>query len=187
MKTIAVYLGSSEGNGPQWKAAAREFGAKAARAGLRIVYGGANVGTMAALADGALGEGGQVTGVFPTGFGGRPQVAAMHKDIARKDIAELIYVKDFDERKATMMSLADCAVVLPGSVGTMDEAFNFALNTEIDLQDKPTYFLNFEGYYEGIKMQIAAMMKGGFMSDEEYAKMFRFFDTADELIDFLTK
>ena len=179
MKTIAVYLGSSFGDSSQWAAAAFGFGARAARAGIRIVYGGADAGTMKSLADGVLSEGGEIVGVFPAGFEGRAEIAST--DLARKDLTELHIVRDFDERKRMMMELSDLAVVLPGSAGTMDEAFGYAVNTEIGAHDKPVWILNEGGYYDGLQRQIATMIRCGFMSAGESSRMFRFFDSMDDL------
>lgn len=185
MKTIAVFLGSSEGKGEKWRSAARDFGAGVAKAGIKVVYGGADVGTMKALADGVQQEGGQIVGVFPTGFEGRPAIEAENREIARKGLTEMIFVKDFDERKATMMRLSEAAVVLPGSCGTMDEAFSYAVNAEIGIHSKPVCVLDFDGYYRGLRLQIQTMVQNGYMTEDELEKMFRFFDTQAELLEFL--
>lgn len=179
-KAVAVYLGSSEGNSPLFKEIVRKFGQSMAEAGIEVIYGGASVGTMGVLADSVLEAGGNITGVFPTGFGGKREVQAMNVEILQEGLTQTIFVKDFAERKATMERLADCAVVLPGSYGTMDEMFSYAVNNEIGLHDKKCYILNINGYYDGLEMQVASIKRNGFLKEE--ADMLRFCHSIEELI-----
>lgn len=182
MKSIAVYLSSSVGNDPKYVNFARHFGAEMARKGVRVIYGGANVGCMAALADGVLSEGGQIVGVFPTGFGGKREVQAMNMDIERKDLTQLIHVKDFAERKAVMEEMSDLAVALPGGVGTMDEVFCYGVNNEIGLHSKQVVLLNIDGFYDGLKLQIDTMKKAEIVGKDSQIIQF-----CDSLDDFCTK
>lgn len=180
MKSIAVYLSSAVGNDPKYVAFARKFGAEMAKRGVRVVYGGANVGCMAALADGVTGEGGEIIGVFPTGFGGKREVSAMNIDIERKDLTRLIHVRDFAERKAIMEEMSDCAVALPGGIGTMDELFCYGVDNEIGLHDKVAVVMNIDHFYDGLKMQIGTMMSAGIVSPE--STIIQFCDSLDEFI-----
>ena len=165
IKTISVYLGSSEGKGGKYVALAREVGRTLARKGIKVVYGGAEVGTMKALADGVLEEGGYLVGVFPNGFGGKREVQAQNIEILCDRLSECILVRDFAERKATMEALSECALVLPGSVGTMDELFCYGVNNEIGLHDKKVYVLNYDGYYDGLRAQLETFVREGFIPE----------------------
>lgn len=164
--SIAVYLGSGEGNDPKYMRIARGFGAEMARRGVRVIYGGANVGCMRALADGVLGEGGEIIGVFPEGFGGKKEVAATGADIIRRDLTRLVLVRDFAERKQVMEDLSDCAVALPGGFGTLEELFTFALNVEIGRHTKRAYVLNVDGYYDGLREMLERMSGSAFLHEE---------------------
>ena len=177
VKSVAVYLGSSEGS-EKFMEFAFNMGRSLAMKGIEVVYGGADVGTMKALADGALSAGGTITGVFPDGFGGKREVALSHRDIARRDLTRLISVKDFDERRKVMRELSDCCLVLPGSFGTMDELFCYAVENEIGVHDKISYVMNLDCYYDGLEAQIATMKREGFVSP--LSGVIRFVRSSDE-------
>ena len=66
MKRVLVFCGSSPGRSPSYVRCASELGRLLASRGLVVVYGGASVGLMGALADSALAAGGTVIGVIPT-------------------------------------------------------------------------------------------------------------------------
>ena len=180
-KKVSVYLGSSYFCKDEYKDLAHEVGYKLAKAGHTIVYGGAAVGTMGALADGAQQAGGTVIGVFPKGFLGTRDVRAKGIEVFREGLAEMIIAEDFAERKQVMEDLGDCAVVLPGSFGTLDELFTYACNHSIDKNNKPIYILNHKGYYNAINTLIEEMDRAGFLKDLMRG-VITLYDTADELI-----
>ena len=97
LSAIAVYCGSSDGNGPSFLSCAREFGALLAKRGIAVVYGGGNVGLMGAVADGALSNGGEVHGVITK--------ALEVKELAHHGLTSLIVVDTMHERKAAMADL----------------------------------------------------------------------------------
>ena len=180
--SVSVYLGSAEASA-KWRELAFNFGKKLAGHNIKVVYGGANVGTMASLADGVIAGHGHLIGVFPVGFGGKREVAAQHREILRKDLTELIEVRDFAERKKVMGELSDCCVVMPGSYGTMDELFCYAVENEIGLHDKISYVLNIDGYYDGLERQVETMKKEGFIGAD--TRIIVFAHSIDELFGLL--
>lgn len=135
---------------------------------------------MGVLADSVLEAGGEITGVFPTGFGGKREVQAMNVEIEQDGLSRMVHVKDFAERKAVMEELSDCAVILPGGYGSMDELFCYAVGNEIGLHDKTAFVLNFEGYYDGLETQVASMKSNGFLAAD--ASMIQFCHSLDELL-----
>ena len=140
MKRIAVFCGSSEGATPAYIAAAKELGKTLADQNLTLVYGGASVGLMGAVANGAMQAGGHVIGVMPDFLEKR--------EIAHSHVSELIVVSSMHERKAKMADLADGFVVLPGGPGTLEEFFEIFTWAQIGLHQKPLGILNIEGYYD---------------------------------------
>jgi hypothetical protein len=66
IKNVAVFCASADGADPAYRDAAVELGRKLAKRRIGLVYGGANVGLMRAVAEAALVEGGRVIGVIPT-------------------------------------------------------------------------------------------------------------------------
>lgn len=183
LKAVAVYLGSADAS-RKWREFAYNFGKRLADCGIKVVYGGADVGTMSCLADGVLAGKGHLTGVFPVGFGGKREIAAQHRKILREDVTENIEVLDFAERKTTMRVLSDCCVILPGSYGTMDELFCYAVENEIGVHDKKTYVLNIDGYYDGLEMQVDTMKREGFIN--RASDVIIFVHSADEFFDLIS-
>jgi len=182
MKNIAVYLGSHPGNGDIWCDTARDFGGRIARKGWRLIYGGSTMGTMGALADGCLAAGGECIGVFPSGFKGKPEVAAKGIEVARRDLTLMKNCPNFRERKQMMEEMSDCCVALPGSWGTLDELFTYCTNSELKFNGgKPIFVLNLNGYYDTLKAMIQNMYECGFIL-EYSTHLIRFCNTLDELM-----
>ena len=184
MKSVAVYLGSAPGCKEVYKGLAYELGSRIARAGLTLVYGGAAVGTMGALADGAREAGGEVVGVFPKGFRGTREVRESGLEVVQQGLSRFIETADFAERKQVMEDLSDACIVMPGSFGTLDELFTYACNRAIDLHAKPILVFNFEGYYDPLKQLLANMQEAGFLTPV-MAGAVTFCDTIEEIIYYL--
>lgn len=181
MRSIAVYLGSAPGCKEIYKDLAFALGKRLASAGLTVVYGGAAVGTMGALADGAAAAGGRVIGVFPRGFRGTKEVRESGLEVVQHGLSEFIETADFAERKQVMEDLSDGCIVMPGSYGTLDELFTYACNRAIDKHTKPILVFNFEGYYEPLKQLLANMQEAGFMKPV-MADAITFCDTIEEIV-----
>lgn len=181
MKNIAVYLGSAPSCKGIYKELAYELGKQLAQAGLTLVYGGAAVGTMGALADGAQDGGGRVIGVFPRGFCGTKEVRESGMQVVREGLSEFIETADFAERKQVMEDRSDACIVMPGSFGTMDELFTYACNRAIDKHCKPIFIFNFEGYYDPLKQLLSNMQQAGFMKPV-MAGAICFCETVEEVI-----
>jgi uncharacterized protein (TIGR00730 family) len=124
-------------------AAARETGGLLAARGLRLVYGGAKVGLMGAVADGAMAAGGEVIGVLPQ--------ALTDKEIAHTGLSRLEIVASMHERKARMAELSDGFIALPGGAGTLEEIFEIWTWGQLGFHAKPAAFLNVRGYYDGLR------------------------------------
>lgn len=169
IKSVAVYLGSRPGNEPKFVQNARLLGRLLAQNHIDIVYGGASVGTMKALAVGALEAGGKVTGVFPSGFKGKKDNAAAGIEVGPEGLAlsQLIEVRDLPERIATMERLSQAMIFLPGSFGTMVEAFTWMEKWQLGWDNKPAFILNTDGYYDGLLAQFRTMIAAGFMDGDD--------------------
>lgn len=139
LKSICVYCGSSSGASTEYLKAAQSLGAEIAGRGMRLVYGGASVGLMGAVAKAALAAGGHVTGVIP-------QTLA-NQEVAFHELDDLIVVDSMHTRKAKMAELADGFVALPGGYGTFDEFFEVLTWAQIGLHTKPCGLLNVNNYY----------------------------------------
>ncbi|MBI5494954.1 MAG: TIGR00730 family Rossman fold protein [Deltaproteobacteria bacterium] len=152
---ITVFCGSSPGADPRFLAQARALGAALACDGAVVVYGGASVGLMGAVADAALAAGGRVTGVIP-----RPLV---ERELAHRGLTQLHVVETMHERKALMSRQAHGYVVLPGGFGTWEEMLEVVTWKQMGLHKKPVVLVNVGGYYASLLAQVQTAVTDGFM------------------------
>lgn len=158
MQRICVYCGSSSGSDPIYLETAKSVGRCLAERGISLVYGGAKVGTMGAVADGALQAGGEVIGIIPHGL--------QALEVAHDSLSELHAVHSMHERKARMESLADGFISLPGSYGTLDESFEILVWLQLGIHSKPIGLLNVKGYYDHLLRHLDHSCKEGFLKPE---------------------
>src|SRR5687768_1380717 len=140
MKSVAIFCGSSSGSDSIYYSQAAMLGKILAHRKIQIVYGGAKVGLMGAVADGALKEGGKVIGVLPNFL--------KSKEIAHTGLTDLILVESMHERKLKMHELSDGIIALPGGFGTLEELFEMLTWSQLGLHKKPIGLLNINGRSE---------------------------------------
>ena len=157
MNSVTVFCGSSFGFNEVYKDQANLLGQVLAKKGIRLVYGGAKVGLMGAVADGALSEGGEVIGVL-TKF-------LLEKELAHEGLTELILVDSMHERKLKMNDLCEGVMALPGGFGTMEELFEMLTWAQLGLHEKPVALLNINGYYDSMNVLTKTMVDNGFLKD----------------------
>jgi uncharacterized protein (TIGR00730 family) len=150
-----VYCGSADGANPAYLAEARALGAAIAAAGLGLVYGGASIGLMGAVADAALDGGAEVIGVLPAVLSGR--------EIAHESLTALEHVPTMHKRKARMIELADAFLVLPGGYGTLEEALEAVTWAQLGLHSKPVILINTAGYWDGLLAFLDSAVAAGFV------------------------
>ncbi len=175
MKYISVFCGSSSGNEKVFTEQARLLGQTIARrGGYGVVYGGAHVGLMGAVASGALSEGGEVIGVIPEFL--------KKKELEYKNLTQMYVVDTMHERKAKMNELSDAVIALPGGYGTMEELFEILTWGQLALHRKPVGLLDIDGFYEPLIAMSEKMIEKGFLK-EEYRDLL----IVDDKIDLLLK
>lgn len=162
MKRIAVFCGSSNGATDLYIKEAKKLGEEIARRNISLVYGGASVGVMGAVADSVLKFGGHVIGVMPTFL--------EEREIAHKNLSELIVVESMHERKAKMAELADGFIALPGGPGTLEEFFEIFTWAQLGLHQKPCGLLNINEYYTPLVSLFNHMTEEQFLQ-EKYRTM----------------
>jgi uncharacterized protein (TIGR00730 family) len=163
MRRLCVFCGSSEGRDPAYLQAARALGETLAVDGIGLVYGGASVGLMGALADAALSAGGDVTGVMPR--------ALVEKEIAHNRLSDLRVVGSMHERKALMAELSDGFVALPGGIGTFEELFEMWTWAQLGHHTKPCALLNVRGFYDGLIAFLDQVAERGFIKGAHRAML----------------
>jgi len=174
MKRICVYCGSNPGSKPVFRQSGRELGRELAKRGLGLVYGGASIGVMGAVADGVLEAGGSAIGVLPHFFS--------TKEIAHRDLDELIIVNSMHERKAKMSELSDGFIALPGGWGTIEEIFEMLTWAQLGHHAKPCGLLNIDSYYNELSDFLEKAIEHQFVK-EEYRPMMMIEDAAPQLLD----
>jgi uncharacterized protein (TIGR00730 family) len=157
-RRVAVYCGSASGTSSAFRADAVALGLGIADAGLGLVYGGACVGLMGAVADAAIAGGAEVIGVLPDFFDGR--------EVAHAGLASLELVSTMHERKARMVELADAFLVLPGGFGTLDELMEVLTWAQLRLHAKPCILINTDGYWDGLLAFLDSTVAAGFLKAE---------------------
>ncbi|MCD0489344.1 TIGR00730 family Rossman fold protein [Pedobacter sp. MC2016-14] len=155
MKKITVFCGSSFGTEIEYEEQAYLLGKTLAERNIGLVYGGANVGLMGAVANGAIENRGEVIGVLPHFL--------QNKEIAHTGLTELVLVETMHERKTKMNDLSDGVIALPGGFGTLEEFFEMLTWAQLGLHKKPIAILNIYGFYDELIAMIETMVKKGFL------------------------
>lgn len=174
MKYISVFCGSSSGVEKIYMEQAALLGKTIARRGYGIVYGGAHVGLMGAVADGALSQDGEVIGVIPRFL--------QEKELEHKRLSGIYLVDTMHERKAMMNDLCDAVIALPGGYGTLDELFEMLTWGQLALHKKPIALYNIDGYYDPLIAMSEKMIEKGFLK-EEYRDLLIVATDIGELLD----
>jgi uncharacterized protein (TIGR00730 family) len=169
VKAVCVYCGSSFGSDPAYLEATQTLARTFARERIRVVYGGAAVGLMGALADATLEAGGEVVGVIPQQL--------VDREIAHQGLTELHVVATMHERKALMAQLSDGFVALPGGIGTLEELIEVFTWSQLGLHAKPLGVLNVNGYYDRLGAFLDHAVEQGFQPAQQRAKLVMAADT----------
>jgi len=159
MKSICVYCGSNAGSKPAYTERAIALGDHLAKEGIRLVYGGGNVGLMGTVANAVLAAGGEVIGVIPQ------QLADW--EVAHRGLTELQIVGSMHERKKRMFDISDGFVALPGGFGTLDEMFEMLTWRQLGIGDKPCAFLDVEDFYAPLIGMIDRMVAERFLHPDQ--------------------
>ena len=155
INSISVFCGSSMGSDSAFYKKAKEVGTFMAEQKVTVVYGGARVGLMGAVAEGALSKGGEVIGVIPTFL--------TSKEIAHDGLTKLITVNTMQERKTKMSDLSDAALILPGGFGTLDEMFELLTWGQLGLHKKPIGLLNVNNFWDPLVACIDKMVESNLL------------------------
>jgi uncharacterized protein (TIGR00730 family) len=154
LSSVCVYCGSANAVAQKFKDSAQAVGSELARRGSRVVYGGGHVGLMGIVADSALKAGGTVIGIIPEHI--------RSQEIQHTGVTELHVVPDMHTRKRMMVERADAFVILPGGLGTLDEAFEILTWKKLKLHSKPIIIFNQDGYWDAMLSLIDQTISEGF-------------------------
>ncbi|MGP5075150.1 TIGR00730 family Rossman fold protein [Psychrobacter celer] len=163
MPLVAVYCGSRLGNHKVYEQAARELGLALAKNGMGLVYGGASIGLMGAVADEVVNGGAQAVGVIPTFM--------LKHEIAHNQLTRLHLTDTMHTRKTVMAEYADAFITLPGGLGTLEEIMEIATWRQLYQHEKPMIILNINGFYDRMIEHLAYTAEQGFMKQEDLARL----------------
>ncbi len=155
MKRVTVFCGSGMGTDEVFKTQAFLLGQMLAEQNIGVVYGGARMGLMGTVADGALDKGGEVIGVLP--------YFLQEREVAHEGLTNLILVESMHERKTKMNELSEGVIGLPGGFGTLEEVLEMITWAQLGLHKKPVALLNVNGFYDPLKSLLNTMVEKGFL------------------------
>lgn len=158
VKRLCVYCGAAGNVAEPYRQAARQLGRLMGKAGIELIYGGGRVGLMGLLADAVLAAGGRVTGIIPDFL--------RNREIGHDGASELIVVGSMHERKQRMFELADAFAILPGGLGTLDEALECITWRQLGLHDRPIVVIDVDGYWRPLARLIDHVVRAGFAGPE---------------------
>lgn len=178
MRTVCVFCGSSPGADPSFVAGARALGAAIAATNRTLVYGGAKVGLMGAVADSVLSAGGKAIGVIPQ--------ALVDREVAHGGLSELHVVSSMHERKMLMAELSDAFVAMPGGLGTLEELFEVWTWAQLGLHQKPIGLFGPKAFFAPLLQYLDHLVTQQFVRPE-YRRMVTLDDDATTLLDRLER
>ncbi|WP_417317938.1 TIGR00730 family Rossman fold protein [Emcibacter sp.] len=178
IKSICVYCGSKNGNNGNFTALARDLGHMMADNGIRLVYGGGSIGLMGVIARAVMEKNGEVTGVIPGHL--------EDLEVGEKNLTDKFVVGNMHERKRMMFDHSDAFVILPGSIGTLDETIEMVTWKQLQLHDKPIVIVNADNYWNPFLDMLKHIVSEGFMTDYTL-ELFEVISGLDELLPLLER
>jgi len=171
LRSICVFCGSSAGRSAAFRSASLALGDALVSSNCSLVYGGAHIGLMGAVADRVLSSGGRVVGVIPQSL--------VDVEVAHSGLTELHITDGMHERKAKMADAADAFIALPGGIGTLEELFEILTWAQLGYHTKPIGLLNVDGYYDSLLSFLDNMVSQGFAKASHVALLQIAADPAD--------
>lgn len=171
-RAACVYCASSRSAHPQYRAAAFRLGEVLARAAITVVYGGGAVGSMGALADGALSQGGRVIGILPKFMA--------ELEWGHRGLSDLTLVEDLRTRKHIMLTSSQAAIALPGGSGTLEELLEAITLKRLGLYLNPIILVNTRDFFAPLLDVLNHAVAERFM-DERHLLMWQVVATPEEV------
>ncbi len=158
MKKLCIFCGSASGKDSKYLQLGTMIGEMLVKNNVGLVYGGASIGLMGVIADAVMKNGGEVIGVIPKSL--------VDYEVAHSGLTKLFVVDNMHQRKQLMYDNSDAFLSLPGGMGTLDEMFEVLTWTQLKYHQKPSYILNFEGFYDSLLSYLRHSNAEGFIKSE---------------------
>ena len=178
IRSICVYCGSKTGRNGSFVPLARQLGHLLADNDIRLVYGGGSIGLMGVIARAVMEKNGEVTGVIPGHL--------EDLEVGEKNLTDKFVVGNMHERKRLMFDHSDAFVILPGSIGTLDETIEMITWKQLQLHDKPIILLNADNYWDPFLDMLNHIVAEEFMTDYTMG-LFEVISRLEELLPLLAK
>ena len=178
MRTVCVFCGSRPGADPRFLEGARALGEALAATNRVLVYGGAKVGLMGAIADSVLAAGGNVIGVMPQSL--------VDREVAHRGLTELHIVSSMHERKTMMANLAEAFIAMPGGIGTLEEFFEVWTWAQLGLHQKPIGILGPKAFFSPLLAYLDHLVSEQFLQ-LEHRQMIALEEDANALLERLER
>jgi uncharacterized protein (TIGR00730 family) len=175
VRSVCVYCGSSESTKPQYHDLATRLGTALAQRGLRMVYGGGSIGLMGRAAKAAHAGGGEVLGVMPRFL--------ERREIVLDEVPHRM-VDTMHERKMIMFEESDAFIVLPGGIGTLEEAVEVLSWKRLNLHSKPVVFLDEDHFWDPF-FQLVAHTVDANLTPADFGKTILKADSVEQCLDLL--
>jgi|TARA_Y100000817_G_C16844206_1_gene539356 uncharacterized protein (TIGR00730 family) len=177
MKSICVYAGSAAGTKEVFTNKAIELGNAIANYNYSMVYGGGSNGLMGVVANAALSNGAEVTGIITEQL---DEIEVGHKGLTKLEV-----VSSMHKRKARMAELSDAIISLPGGVGTWEELFEALAWNQLGFYSKPIVLFNVDEYYSPLYQFSEDAVKNGFLPKSTFEELF-ISEDLKEIFDFIS-
>lgn len=173
VSSVSVFCGSADKVDAVYHDAARRLGLSLARAGLCMVYGGEKAGLLGVMSNACLEAGGRVRGIIPVSF--------MARGLENPAVTELVKVDSLLERKRALREGSDAYIVMPGGLGTLDEAVDVLAAKYGQEHGKPVILVNTGGFYAPLVATIGHMIATGF-SPAWHAELYQLAETPEDAV-----
>ena len=177
MKSICVYAGSAAGTKEVFTNKAIELGNAIANYNYSMVYGGGSNGLMGVVANAALSNGAEVTGIITEQL---DEIEVGHKGLTKLEV-----VSSMHKRKARMAELSYAIISLPGGVGTWEELFEALAWNQLGFYSKPIVLFNVDEYYSPLYQFSEDAVKNGFLPKSTFEELF-ISEDLKEIFDFIS-
>lgn len=158
---VCVFCGSATGHQSIFSEAAKELGSLLGSNGHTLVYGGGNIGLMGIIADSVLQSGGKVVGVIPDFL--------VKREVAHKNLTELMVVDSMHERKKKMADASDAFIAMAGGWGTLDELAEILTWRQLQLINQPIGVLNTQEFFTPLLQSMQTMVREGFLRQDNFS------------------
>ncbi|MBN1253504.1 MAG: TIGR00730 family Rossman fold protein [Bacteroidales bacterium] len=176
MQNICVFCSSSDAIDEKYNESAGKLADIFIEKKLTLINGGAKVGMMGIMSRKINKAKGKVIGIIPE--------VINNKQLACKNLTELIVTKDMRSRKEKMSDLSDAFIALAGGFGTLEELMEVITLKQLEVHEKPIVILNTDNFYTKLIEQFEVFYENNF-TKSDYKNLYFIAGKPEEAIDYI--